>query len=294
LENQTRDESLRADAFFSDSFAVAMTKTSSIRPNHFIQTRLESGSKAKLRPSILVVQNTAWEGPGLIAAHARATGESLVTVRLFKKARGAQSIPFDQLEKGKYSALVALGSPSTAYRPETNPRHDDLVRLFKLVRRRKIPSFDICYSMQLFSIAHGGKVGKSPVGKEVGFRDVDLTPEGKADRVFGPIGPHRTLEWHGDVVEELPQGAVLLGSSKMTKNQVAVLDGIHYLVQSDAQAATPTMVRSWMSHDGKWATKGTGVRARDVIREAVENEVYLRNTFLRIFGNFLALVARPL
>ena len=246
-----------------------------------------------MRPSILVVQNAEWEGPGLIAVHARAVGAKLVVVELFRKGRAAQALPFDLLEKGAYSATVSLGSPSTAYRPETNQHHEELLEFFRLLRRRRIPSFNICYSMQLFSIAHGGKVVRSPAGKEVGFLKLSLTPKGKSDRVFGPVGSYTTLQWHGDVVEELPRGAVLLALSKRTRNQVAVLDGIHYLVQSDGQAATPSMVRSWMKNDAEWATRDSGVRAGDVIREAVEHEVYLRNTFLRIFGNFLALFAPP-
>ena len=133
-------------------------------------------------------------------------------------------------------------------------------RLFKLTRRRKIPSFNICYSMQLFALVHGGKVVKNPAGKEVGFREVRPTPEGREDPVIGNIGPYTTLQWHGDVVEELPEGAVRLASSRKTKNQVAVLDGIHYMVQADGQAAIPAMVRSWLRHDAKWATQGTGIK----------------------------------
>lgn len=79
----------------------------------------------------------------------------------------------------------------------------------------------------------------------------------------------------------------------MTKNQVAVLDGIHYMVQADGQAAIPAMVRSWLRHDAKWATQGTGIKKVELIREAVDHEAYFRNTFLRIFGNYLALVLRP-
>ncbi len=246
-----------------------------------------------MQPSILVIQNAEWEGPGLIELHARAAGVRLVTAKLFHKSGDAQTIPLDQLVKGAYSAVVGLGSPSTAYLPESNPHHGDLVELFKLTRRRKIPSFNICYSMQLFSLVHGGKVVKNPAGKEVGFGEVRPTPEGKSDPVIGPIGPYTTLQWHGDIVEELPPGAVQLASSKRTKNQVAVLDGIHYLVQADGQAATPAMVRSWMRHDARWATQGTGLRATELIREAVEHEAYFRNTFLRIFGNFLALPLSP-
>ena len=241
-----------------------------------------------MRPAILAIQNAPWEGPGLIALHSRAAGIDLVTVELFQ----GSSIPFGAIEKGAYSAVVGLGSPSTAYLPESNPHHGALVRLFKLIRKRKVPSFNICYSMQLFSLVHGGKVVKNPAGKEVGFREVRPTDAGRSDPVIGPLGPYTTLQWHGDVVEELPKGAVHLGSSRKTKNQVAVVDGIHYLLQADGQAATPAMVRSWMRHDVKWATDGTGVRAVELVREAVEHEVYFRNTFLRMFSNFLALALK--
>jgi len=215
---------------------------------------------------------------------------NLATVELFRKSNPAPTIPFDELENGTFSAVVALGSPSTAYLPSSNQHHAELVQLFKLIRKRQIPSFNICYSMQLFSIAHGGKVIRNPAGKEVGFAEVRPTPDGTSDRVIGSLGPYTTLQWHGDIVEVLPNGAVRLASSKKTKNQVAVLDGIHYMMQADGQAAIPTMVRSWLRHDAEWATKGTGLRKGELVSEAVEHEAYFRNTFLRIFGNFVGLV----
>ncbi len=246
-----------------------------------------------MRRSILVVQNAEWEGPGLIGLHARAAGVGLVTAELFRRSASALAIPFEELERGAFSAVLGLGSPSTAYAPESNPHHEELVMLFKLTRKRKIPSFNICYSMQLFSLVHGGKVVKNPAGKEVGFREVRPTPEGRSDPVIGPIGPYTALQWHGDIVEELPAGAVRLASSRKTRNQVAVLDGMHYMLQADGQAAIPSMVRDWLKHDGKWATQGTGIRRVELIREAVEHEAYFRNTFLRVFGNFLALAVSP-
>jgi len=263
-------------------------KTGATASNRFI--RFVLFPSAEMRPVVLVVQNAEWEGPGLIDLYARAAGLGLATAELFRESTRSPTIPFEELEKGSFSAVVALGSPSTAYLPESNPHHDELVRLFKLTRKRGIPSFNICYSMQLFSVAHGGRVIRNPAGKEVGFGEVRPTPEGKADPVIGPIGPYTTLQWHGDIVEVLPKGAVLLASSKKTQNEVAVLDGIHYLVQADGQAAAPSMIRSWLRHDAKWATLGTGLRTRDLVGEAVEHEAYLRNTFLRIFGNFVALV----
>ncbi len=242
-----------------------------------------------MRPSILVVQNTEWEGPGLVGLHVRAAGMTLALAELYGKSASAHAIPFDRLEKGEFSAVVGLGSPSTAYIPDSNPHHEELVSLFRLTRKRRIPSLNICYSMQLFSLVHGGKVVKNPAGKEVGFAEVRPTSKGGSDPVIGPIGPYTALQWHGDIVEDLPKGAVCLASSRKTKNQVAVLDGIHYMLQADGQAAIPSMVRSWLRHDAEWATQGTGVTRAGLIREAVEREVYFRNTFLRIFSNFLAL-----
>lgn len=243
-----------------------------------------------MRPTVLVVQNAEWEGPGLIELHARSAGVRLAVAELFRKSGPKPRIPFDGLENGEFSAVVGLGSPSTAYLPESNPHHAELVKLFKMTRKQKIPSFNICYSMQLFSLVHGGRVVKNPLGKEVGFGEVRPTPEGRADPVIGGVAPYTTLQWHGDVVEELPPGAVRLASSKKTKNQVAVLDGVHYLVQADGQAAVPAMVRSWLRHDGKWATQGTGLKRTELVREAVEHEAYFRNSFLRLFANFLAIV----
>ncbi len=246
-----------------------------------------------MHPALLVVQNAEWEGPGLIGTHAKAGGLGLVVAELFGESKRAQKIPFDALEKGRFSAVVGLGSPSTAYIPQSNPHHDELVRLFKLTRRLRIPSFNICYSMQLFSLVHGGSVVPNPSGKEVGFFEVRPTTMGKSDPVIGNVAPFTTLQWHGDVVDRLPRGAVRLGYSKRTKNQVAVLDGIHYLFQSDGQAATPTMVRSWLKHDADGLIRGAGLRVNELVHEAEEHEAYFRNTFFRIFGNFLALVLSP-
>jgi GMP synthase-like glutamine amidotransferase len=242
-----------------------------------------------MRPAVLIVQNAEWEGPGLIKMHARAAGIPLVTVELFKDAR-VNGIPLEMLEKGAFAAVVALGSPSTAYLPSTDRRRGELVELFKVVRKLKVPSFNICYSMQLFSLVHGGSVTKNPLGKEVGFYEVSPTEWGKSDPVIGDVAPYRTLQWHGDIVEKLPAGSILLASSNKTKNQLAVLDGIHYLVQADGQAAFPSMVRSWLRHDADWAMAGTGMNASALIREAVENQSYFRNSFLRVFANFFSLV----
>src|ERR1700722_6554217 len=228
---------------------------------------------------VLVIQHVSWEGPGIISAVLRKTGSRVRTIRLFR----GEKVPAASVEDGAFDAVVGLGSPSTAYEPATNPAHYDEIELHTAVRRRRVPSFNICYSMQLFCVANGGKVGKNPGGKEVGFHEVHLTPRGRKDRVFGLVGDHRMLQWHGDAVLRLPQGGVCLGRSEKTKNQIALVDGIHYLVQGDGQAATPSMIRSWFKEDGGWATKDSGADEASVIAKATTNRGYCRRVYSRIF-----------
>src|SRR5437773_10109412 len=98
----------------------------------------------------LILQHLPWEGPGIIGSCLRERSILTQIVKLYRNDR----IPFDKLRSGGYGIIVGLGSSSTAYKPETNPHHDDETKLFRLVRRLRVPSFAICYSMQLFCIAN--------------------------------------------------------------------------------------------------------------------------------------------
>jgi GMP synthase (glutamine-hydrolysing) len=237
---------------------------------------------------VLMIQHVSWEGPGIISAVLRKTGSSVQTVRLFR----GEKVPTASVQDGAFDAVVGLGSPSTAYEPATNPAHYDEIELHTAVRRKAVPSFNICYSMQLFCVAHGGKVAKNPNGKEVGFHEVRLTPQGEKDLIFGPVGDHRMLQWHGDAVLGLPPGAVCLGRSDKTRNQLALVDGIHYLVQGDGQAATPSMIRSWFRHDGGWATEDGEIDEASVMAKAMTNRGYCRRVYSKIFESFLELAGR--
>ncbi len=197
------------------------------------------------------------------------------------------AIPLGRLEERAYHAVVALGSPATAYLPKTNSHHDEEIEFFRLVRKLRLPSFNICYSMQMFCVANGGVVGPNPSGKEVGFFDVRLTAGGERDPIIGSVGDFRTLQWHGDSVLKLPSGASHLAQSQKTKYQVAVVDGLHYLFQGDGQAATASMVEGWFRKDGVWALQGSGARKKLVIQEVKQRRVYFRSVYRQIFENFL-------
>ncbi len=62
--------------------------------------------------------------------------------------------------------------------------------------------------------AMGGEVVTDRSRAEVGTHWLELTPEGKDDPVFGPLGDRFQVQiGHEDIVTRLPEGATLLASS---------------------------------------------------------------------------------
>lgn len=76
---------------------------------------------------------------------------------------------------------------------------------------QKIPVLGVCFGHQIIGQMHGGDVQNDTVQKKVGSYEVSLTPEGKADPLFGEL-PEKFIAqyWHKDSVTVPPDGATLL------------------------------------------------------------------------------------
>jgi len=76
------------------------------------------------------------------------------------------------------------------------------------------PTFASCWGFQAMARAMGGEVVTDRSRAEVGTHWLELTPEGKDDPVFGPLGDRFQVQiGHEDIVTRLPDGATLLASS---------------------------------------------------------------------------------
>ena len=76
------------------------------------------------------------------------------------------------------------------------------------------PTFASCWGFQAMARAMGGEVVTDRSRAEVGTHWLELTPEGKNDPVFGPLGDRFQVQiGHEDIVTRLPEGATLLASS---------------------------------------------------------------------------------
>jgi GMP synthase (glutamine-hydrolysing) len=82
------------------------------------------------------------------------------------------------------------------------------------------PTFASCWGFQAMARAMGGEVITDRSRAEVGVTWMELTDEGMADPVFGPLGRRfQALSGHEDHVVALPDGAVRLASSARSENQ---------------------------------------------------------------------------
>ena len=238
-----------------------------------------------IRMELLVIQHDSVVGPGLIREISTKAGVKLRVVRLFKN----EPLPLDDFTAGRFAGVVGLGSAATAYLPKTNPQHEQEENFFRLLAEGASPSFLMCYSMQLFCQANGGKVEPNQKGKEVGFGEVSILNEEEDEPLLrGMRSPFCAFQSHGDIVSRLPSGARRLAYSDLTSNQVAVYRSIHYLVQFDSQLVEKDTFAKWTAQREAW-TRSAGLERAQLLREWESKRKNVEADFRQMFSNFLEL-----
>ncbi len=115
--------------------------------------------------------------------------------------------------------LVIMGGPMGVYESDEHPY---LLEEIKLARRRidaDKPVLGVCLGSQILASALGAEVYKGPNGKEIGWRPLRLTEEGK-NSPLRHLAAEKTnmFHWHGDTFD-LPKGTTLLASSDLYRHQ---------------------------------------------------------------------------
>jgi len=150
-------------------------------------------------------------------------------VQCFSRAIGCQMsaiLPFDLIGgiptlndlKGVQAVLIG-GSGDYSAADDTPWLEKTLGGLQKLVELRK-PTFASCWGFQALARAMGGRCIHDPAHAEVGTIELELTPAGRKDPLFGELpSPFHGQAGHEDHVIELPPETQLLASSKLVHNQ---------------------------------------------------------------------------
>lgn len=169
----------------------------------------------------LVLQHVACEPPAVFEDVMRERSWQILRVELDEG---------EPLPAGGFDAIVAMGGPMSVLDEHEHPWLVAEKALIRDAVRSGVPFWGSCLGVQLLAAALGARVYPG-VAPEVGVLPVMLTPDGRADPVFGGLpGAFPTLQWHGDTFD-LPDGAVLLASSPAYANQAFRFGETAYGVQ---------------------------------------------------------------
>ena len=195
----------------------------------------------------LVIENDPTDDPRRLGEWLTEAGLDLEVTRPY----AGQALP-ETLDG--YAALVVLGGAQHTY-PAVDGSPEDAwlpaaEGLLRKAVRYQVPALGVCLGGQLLATAHGGTVGRSAAGPEIGPTLVARRDAAESDPLFAlvPFLPD-VIQWHHDEITELPAGAVLLAAGTHHPHQAFRLGerawGIQFHIECDA-----AMVADWVSANG--------------------------------------------
>lgn len=187
---------------------------------------------------VLILQNDAMAPAGLIERQLIVDGADIVTVR----ASDGETVP---KAVDNFDGLVVLGGTQSVADFTDWPYLADEVALMRRFAEADRPALGICLGAQLMARAHGAPI--RPMKRlEIGFSDLTATPAADDDPLFGGGDPVPQMQWHNDTFD-LPDGAILLGTGEICRNQVIRIGRCQYGVQFHFEV-TREIVDDWIAH----------------------------------------------
>jgi GMP synthase (glutamine-hydrolysing) len=173
-------------------------------------------------------------------------------------------------EPEEFDAVFIFGGGMHVDQEEAHPWLRDEDALIKRLLAERVPVFGVCLGGQLIAKAAGADIGPAPQ-EEVGWHEVELTPEADLDPVFAGV-PRRfdAFQWH-QYAFDLPPEAVALGRNAVALQAYRLGDSA-WGIQFHAEV-TRSIVEGWLASDGagrtidlapidRWAELGRGLADR--------------------------------
>jgi GMP synthase (glutamine-hydrolysing) len=160
---------------------------------------------------VILIQHEAYEVRGTLDPLLKGQG---LRIRYVNFERYPEANP----TLDRYDGLILMGGYMGVYEAEKYEHIKVEMRLIEEALKRGMPILGICLGSQLVAHVLGADVRKH-VEREMGWYDIHLTEEGKADPVLGHFGAvERVFQSHGDTFE-IPEGAVHLAWSEGCRGQ---------------------------------------------------------------------------
>ncbi len=185
--------------------------------------------------------------------------------------------------------LVLMGGSGAYSAAEPAPWLDRALDSLRAVYESGVPAFASCWGFQGMAAALGGTVVRDRERAEIGTYEVALTSEGRADPLFGRLGPRFKAQMgHEDRVDALPRGTTLLASSARVENQAYRFDGRPvYCTQFHPELDRDGMLRRFRTYP-KYAQEVVGLPVEEIAARIVETP-----EAAGLLHRFAALHARP-
>jgi GMP synthase (glutamine-hydrolysing) len=154
---------------------------------------------------VLAIVHQPDAGPGVFADEVQARGHALDEWLL----PGGDPAPADP---AGYDAVMTFGGAMHADQEREHPWLAREKELLRALIEARVPLLGVCLGSQLVAEVAGAPAEPAPE-PEIGWFDVELTPEGVADPLLAPLAPRfEAFQWHS-YRSPLPPSAVALAES---------------------------------------------------------------------------------
>ena len=184
---------------------------------------------------ILAIQNDETDPPHLAGRWLEEMGHEVLVLHAYRGEDVPATVPVG------VDALMPLGGHMGALDDEIAPWLPNERAMLVDAVARDIPIFAICLGAQLLAAALGGTVVRA-TESEIGIYEIEAV--GESDPVFEIIPGTIVAQWHEDQVDHLPDGATLLASSALCRNQIFRVGSKSYAVQFHPEIDA-SIIRTW-------------------------------------------------
>jgi GMP synthase (glutamine-hydrolysing) len=238
-------------------------------------------------PRLLVFQHVAVEPLGTLDALIRARGHR---IRFHNFERHPDAAP----DVDRYRGLIVLGGPMNVEDQHRRPHLRTELKAIERALEQGKPVLGICLGAQLLAHVLGAPVQRHH-RPEIGWYEMQVSAEGRADRVLGAAGETLPVfQWHS-YSYGLPHGATHLARTETCEQQAfrfgANAYGFQFHLEADAQ-----VIERWLglpSFREELAAAGLPADENAIRRETARLVTSTRHSADAVFNKFLDLIGRP-